>query len=57
MREVLTPQPAGACECIAFSPVVPGAHRVSLVDSHGADPSEWPEDLRVQEFPTVGGAA
>jgi hypothetical protein len=25
--------------------------RVKLVDSHGGDPSEWPADLRVQEFP------
>lgn len=22
-------------------------------DSHGADMSEWPEDLRVREFPTL----
>lgn len=26
--------------------------RVRLKDRAGADPSEWPEDLRVQEFPT-----
>ena len=26
--------------------------RVDLRDSKGADPAEWPEDLRVQEFPT-----
>jgi hypothetical protein len=24
---------------------------VRLSDSHGADPSEWPADLRVQMFP------
>lgn len=24
-------------------------------DSHGGDPSEWPADLRVREFPTVDG--
>lgn len=24
---------------------------VSLRDSHGADPAEWSEDLRVQQFP------
>lgn len=24
-------------------------------DSHGADPSEWPEDLRVREFPRKDG--
>jgi protein gp37 len=27
--------------------------RVRLVDSHGGDPSEWPEDLRVREMPEV----
>ncbi len=26
---------------------------VCLKDSHGGDPSEWPEDLRVHEFPTI----
>lgn len=24
---------------------------MGLSDRHGADPAEWPEDLRVQEFP------
>jgi protein gp37 len=24
-----------------------------LTDSHGGDPAEWPEDLRVREFPSV----
>lgn len=28
-----------------------------LTDPKGGDPAEWPEDLRVQEFPAVGGAA
>lgn len=28
-------------------------HRVMLRDGHGGDPSEWPSDLRVREFPTV----
>jgi protein gp37 len=28
-------------------------HRWRLNDKAGADPSEWPEDLRVQEFPHV----
>lgn len=27
--------------------------RVFLDDSHGGDPSEWPEDLRIREFPEV----
>lgn len=26
--------------------------RALLKDSHGGDPAEWPEDLRVREFPT-----
>lgn len=26
-------------------------HRAALRAHHGADPNEWPEDLRVQEFP------
>lgn len=30
--------------------------RVSLNDSKGGDPSEWPEDLRVREFPEVAHA-
>ncbi len=25
--------------------------RITLLDSAGADPAEWPEDIRVQEFP------
>lgn len=29
-------------------------HRVLLSDSKGGDPSEWPEDLRVREFPRGG---
>jgi protein gp37 len=27
--------------------------RIMLRDSHGGDPSEWPEDLRVRQFPEV----
>jgi hypothetical protein len=26
---------------------------LSLRDSHGADMEEWPEDLRIREFPTI----
>lgn len=55
VRQVVTPEPEGACPCIAFSPI-DERHRVVLRDSHGGDPNEWPEDLRVQEFPTIGGA-
>jgi protein gp37 len=36
-----------------FTEEYQGAHcRVPLHDRAGADPAEWPEDLRVQEFPT-----
>jgi hypothetical protein len=28
-----------------------GLGRANLIDGHGADPSEWPARLRVQEFP------
>ena len=27
--------------------------RVPLEDSHGGDPAEWPEDLRVRQFPSL----
>ena len=30
-----------------------GLHDIDLCDSKGADPSEWPEDLRVRELPEV----
>jgi len=30
--------------------------RVRLVSRKGGDPSEWPEDLRVREFPSGGGS-
>jgi protein gp37 len=33
------------------------AWRAGLRDSHGGDPSEWPEDLRVREFPTVASCS
>ncbi len=29
-----------------------GPHR-QLLDAKGGDPSEWPEGLRVREFPTI----
>ena len=29
------------------------ASRVTILDSHGGDPLEWPEDLRVREFPRL----
>ena len=34
----------------------PTKHRYMLTDLHGGDPSEWPEDLRVQQFPKMGDA-
>jgi protein gp37 len=30
-----------------------GAFRRYLKDKKGRDPSEWPKDLRVREFPTI----
>ena len=33
--------------------VLAGTHRWAFRDRAGADPSEWPEDLRVREFPEV----
>jgi protein gp37 len=42
--------PGGAPpECAACRGV--GSVRIVTKDKHAADPSEWPEDLRVQEFP------
>lgn len=29
---------------------------VDLIDKHGGDPAEWPEDLRVREFPAVAAS-
>lgn len=29
----------------------PSTYYLCLRDSHGGDPEEWPEDLRVREFP------
>lgn len=29
----------------------------AICDSHGGDPAEWPEDLRVREFPQVAATA
>ena len=34
-------------------PKMPGGFRKHLVDRKGGHPSEWPEDLRVREFPQV----
>lgn len=34
-----------------------GGWRVHLRDRHGAEPSEWPKDLRVQEWPAGFGSA
>ncbi len=39
------------CDVSALSPHHPMALRLRA--HHGADPAEWPEDLRVQEFPEV----
>jgi protein gp37 len=55
VRLAMTPEPDGACSCIGFSPK--DRHpQLALRDSHGGDPSEWPEDLRVREMPALGGA-
>jgi hypothetical protein len=36
----------------AINPSVAGHHeRIQTIDRAGTDPAEWPEDLRVQEFP------
>jgi protein gp37 len=32
---------------------IEGAHSIELRDRAGADPSEWPEDLRIREIPGV----
>lgn len=29
----------------------------TIIDRKGGDPAEWPEDLRVREFPKAGGAS
>lgn len=39
------------------SAVVDNGVPVSLKDGHGGDWSEWPEDIRVREFPITGQAA
>lgn len=39
-------------DSIAFDAADPGA-RLKLTDKKGGDPAEWPEDLRVREFPTT----
>jgi hypothetical protein len=28
---------------------------VTFSDRAGADPEEWPDDLRIREFPVIGG--
>lgn len=47
-------QRCGDCDpCIAGQPCCIGETEVRYFVTHpkGADPSEWPEDLRVREFP------
>ena len=39
---------------LGSNPVVDGHRRIKLKHSKGGDPSEWPEDLRVQEMPKSG---
>jgi protein gp37 len=34
-----------------------GGPRLPLRNRHGGDPAEWPEELRVREFPTIAQAA
>lgn len=34
----------------------PHIHNIRLRDPKGGDPDEWPDDLRVREFPAGGGA-
>lgn len=45
----------GARPYYSDAPALGGPNRVDLPIKHraGADPSEWPEDLRVQQFPEV----
>ena len=52
VRQVMTPEPEGACPCIAFSPI-DDRHRVVMRDSHGGDMAEWPSDLCVRQFPSI----
>jgi protein gp37 len=42
-------------DCTGYT-MVHGDARVRLRDPKGGDPSEWPEELRVREFPAPGGA-
>lgn len=45
---------------IPYSAAGPGAYvleHLNIRDAKGGDPSEWPEDLRVREFPQVREAA
>jgi protein gp37 len=41
----------------AGSHPVEGGRRLALRDPHGGDPSEWPADLRVREFPAIPEAS
>lgn len=41
---------------LGATPVEHGSWPVMLYDPKGGDPSEWPEDLRVREFPEPAGA-
>ena len=35
----------------------PILRKIQLKDSHGGDPDEWPEDLRIREFPDRSGVS
>ncbi|HXJ49293.1 MAG TPA: DUF5131 family protein, partial [Candidatus Acidoferrum sp.] len=48
-RPFVTEAPCGAPECANFCPHAVKA--ISLKDSHGGDPDEWPLDLRVRQWP------
>ena len=39
--------------CVAGTPIEHTGLRFPLKDKKGGDPSEWPTDLRVREFPKV----
>lgn len=47
--------PAGLRVDYGWAPHVtfPEGHKIKLRDKHGGDINEWPEHLRVREFPTV----
>lgn len=43
--------PGGTASTVEFQQILDNSYQLQLKDKAGADPSEWPEDLRVQEFP------